>query len=40
MRARPPARITPATRTEIARSSERPGLLAQRCGVSTETIRK
>ena len=36
----PDARTTPAVRVEIARSSERPGVLAQRYGVSTETIRK
>jgi transposase len=36
----PNARTTPAVRAEIARSSEPSGLLAQRYGVSTETIRK
>ena len=36
----PNARTTPVTRAEIARSDERPGVLAQRYGVSTETIRK
>jgi transposase InsO family protein len=36
----PNARTTPAVRAEIARSTERTGLLAQRFGVSTETIRK
>jgi transposase len=36
----PNARTTPAVRAEIARSSERTGLLAQCYGVSTETIRK
>ena len=36
----PNARTTPMTRAEIARSSEPTGLLAQRYGVSTETIRK
>src|SRR5690348_8875711 len=34
------ARTTPAVRTEIARSREPTGVLAQRYGVSTETIRK
>jgi transposase InsO family protein len=34
------ARTTPAVRAEIARSSEPSGVLAQRYGVSTETIRK
>jgi transposase InsO family protein len=34
------ARTTPAVRTEIARSTEPTGVLAQRYGVSTETIRK
>ena len=34
------ARTTPAVRAEIARSSEATGALAQRYGVSTETIRK
>ena len=36
----PNARTTPAVRAEIARSTERTGRLAQRFGVSTETIRK
>jgi transposase InsO family protein/transposase-like protein len=36
----PNARTTPAVRAEIARSTERSGILAQRYGVSTETIRK
>src|ERR1700745_550225 len=36
----PNARTTPVTRTEIAGSHERTGVLAQRYGVSTETIRK
>src|SRR5215207_5508377 len=36
----PNARTTPITRAEIARSHERTGVLAQRYGVSTETIRK
>src|SRR4051794_15992161 len=36
----PKARTTPAARAEIARSTEPPGVLAQRYGVSTETIRK
>src|SRR5690349_20051348 len=36
----PNARTTPAVRAEIARSSEPSGVLAQRYGVSTETIRK
>jgi transposase InsO family protein len=36
----PNARTTPAVRAEIARSSERSGVLAQRYGVSTETVRK
>ena len=34
------ARTTPAVRAEIARSTEPSGTLAQRYGVSTETIRK
>src|SRR3712207_1428844 len=34
------ARTTPAVRTEIARSTEPTGVLAQRYGVSTETICK
>ncbi|ACL62827.1 IS481 family transposase [Methylobacterium nodulans] len=36
----PNARTTPAVRAEIARSPEPSGVLAQRFGVSTETIRK
>jgi transposase-like protein len=36
----PNARTTPAVRAEIARSVEPIGALAQRYGVSTETIRK
>jgi hypothetical protein len=36
----PKARTTPAVRAEIARSCEPTGVLAQRFGVSTETIRK
>jgi transposase len=36
----PNARTTPVTRAEIASSHERSGVLAQRYGVSTETIRK
>src|SRR3954454_20312252 len=36
----PNARTTPVTRAEIACSHERTGILAQRYGVSTETIRK
>ena len=36
----PNARTTPAVRAEIARSSERSGILAKRFGVSAETIRK
>ena len=36
----PNARTTPATRAEIARSSEPSGMLARRYGVSAETIRK
>jgi transposase InsO family protein len=36
----PNARTTPAVRAEIARSCEPTGVLAQRYGVSTETIRK
>lgn len=36
----PNARTTPATRAEIARSSEPSGVLARRYGVSAETIRK
>src|SRR3954451_12503522 len=36
----PNARTTPAVRADIARSKESTGVLAQRFGVSTETIRK
>jgi transposase InsO family protein len=36
----PNARTTPAVRAEIARSAERSSVLAERYGVSTETIRK
>jgi transposase InsO family protein len=36
----PNARTTPTTRAEIARAGEPTGILAQRYGVSTETIRK
>src|ERR1700742_5407314 len=36
----PNARTTPVTRAEIAGSQERTGILAQRYGCSTETIRK
>jgi transposase InsO family protein len=36
----PNARTTPAVRAEIARSRQPTGVLAQRFGVSTETIRK
>src|SRR5215211_2767881 len=36
----PNARTTPVTRAEIARSHERTGVVVQRYGVSTETIRK
>src|SRR4051794_4859674 len=36
----PNAHTTPLTRAEIAGSRERSGVLAQRYGVSTETIRK
>jgi transposase-like protein len=36
----PQARTTPAVRSEIARSAEPTGVLAQRFGMSTETIRK
>jgi transposase InsO family protein len=36
----PQARTTPAVRREIARSPEPTGVLAQRYGVNTETIRK
>jgi hypothetical protein len=36
----PNARTTPAVRAEIAGSEEPTGILAQRFGVSTETIRK
>jgi transposase InsO family protein len=36
----PNARTTPAVRAEIARSAERTGTLAERYGVSAETVRK
>src|SRR4051794_38207084 len=36
----PKARTTPAVRAEIARARERTEILAQRYGLSTETIRK
>ena len=36
----PCARTTPAVRAEIARSAEPSGVLAERFGISTETIRK
>jgi hypothetical protein len=36
----PNARTTPAVRADIARSKESTGVLAKRCGVSTETLRK
>jgi transposase InsO family protein len=36
----PMARTTPITRAEIARSREPTGVLAERFGVSTETVRK
>jgi transposase-like protein len=36
----PDARATPAARAEIARSAERSGVLAERSGVSAETVRK
>src|SRR5918995_1414252 len=36
----PDARTTPAVRAEIARSGERSGVLAERYGVSTETVRE
>ena len=36
----PNARTTPATRAEIACSTEPSGIVAQRYGVSAETIRK
>ena len=36
----PNARTTPAVRAEIARSTERSGVLAERYGVSTETVRE
>src|SRR5215217_4268803 len=36
----PNARTTPAVRAEIARSSERSGVLAERYGISTETVRE
>ena len=40
LRIHPNARTTPVTRAEIAHSHERTGILAQRHGVSAETIRK
>jgi transposase InsO family protein len=36
----PNARTTPATRAEIARSTEPSGVVAQRYGISAETVRK
>ncbi len=36
----PSARTTPAVRAELARSTERTGVLAARYGVRTETVRK
>src|SRR5919112_408782 len=36
----PNARTTPAVRADIARSKESTGVLAQRFGVSAETVRK
>src|SRR4028119_1762255 len=36
----PNARTTPAVRAEIARSTERSGVLAERYGASTETVRQ
>jgi hypothetical protein len=36
----PKARTTPVTRAEIARSSEPSGTVAQRYGISAETVRK
>ena len=36
----PNARTTPATRAEIARSSEPSGIVARRYGISAETVRK
>ena len=36
----PNARTTPAFRIEIARSSEPSGIVAQRYGISAETVRK
>ena len=36
----PNARTTPATRAEIARSSEPSSVVAQRYGISAETVRK
>ena len=36
----PNARTTPAVRAEIARSTERSGVLAARYGISAETVRK
>ena len=36
----PNARTMPATRAEIARSTEPSGAVAQRYGISAETVRK
>jgi transposase-like protein len=36
----PNARTTPATRAEIARSTEPSGTIAARYGISSETVRK
>ena len=36
----PNARTTPATRAEIAHSSEPSGTMAQRYGIGAETVRK
>ncbi len=36
----PNARTTPATRAEIACSTERSGTVARRYGISAETVRK
>src|ERR1700712_1634033 len=36
----PNARTTPATRAEIARSTEPSGAIARRYGISAETVRK
>ena len=36
----PNARTTPATRAEIARSTEASGTIAKRYGISSETVRK